>query len=88
MSTHSDPTRAEFGFVAEPRDFFFRSLEAKERTAFGRSSDALHLANMTIGPESEAWAVPIAAGSYRKSVAADEYACAVYDVEAEKVRAR
>jgi len=83
--THNDPA-AGYGYEPGPGESpFFRAHEAKMRTERRRDSEARHLADVVIdNPVNQ----ESAAQYYRESVAADEYARAVYEVEAAKVRAR
>lgn len=86
--THNTPTRPEFGHTANPSEFFSRAYKAMDRATHSRDLNAGALADVFTGNPEEHWRLEYRAADYRKAVAAQVYAEAVYEVHAEQVRAR
>lgn len=81
-TTHSDPERPAFGH--EPGHPFNRAMAAKERAGWRVEHAAERIAEMAVAgylPEE------YEASRYAKAKAGKQYAEAVYEVEAAKVRA-
>lgn len=79
--THNDVTRPEFGYTADPRDFFGRAYDAAQLASLMRNGDARYLADVYVA-DPAGWQAPVAADFYSRSVAAHAYAEAVYNTHA------
>jgi hypothetical protein len=84
-TSHTDPARPLFGYVASPRDFFIRAHDAMERSRWRRGNQAIWLADLVLAGETPS---AHAIETYRKEVEREAYASAVYEVEGEKLDAR
>jgi hypothetical protein len=88
-TTHTEVSKPQFGYVASPRDFFTRALDAKDRAESIRAFSGTYLADRVIeDPDPDACAIDYATRTYREDVARSTYARAVYQVEREKLDAR
>ena len=87
MSVHNDPRRAEFGYERPKfghHAIFDAALRRKQDALAEQSAIGNHLADMLLAgniPDTH-WRA-----AYAEKRAAAEYAAAVYEVEAAKVRA-
>lgn len=82
---HTDPARPEFGYIADDRDFFFRAYEALNLARRRRDGEARVLADQVL---TGGIAADVSKREYRRAVAAQDYAAAVYEVHAAPIRER
>jgi hypothetical protein len=75
--THHDPDRAEFGYVAD--DDWGRSYGAFKRAESRREREATYLADSFVtGQLDDDWSREYFTRNYRRAVAAEQYARAVW----------